>query len=65
MGVRTMLKNRTHATLSKYAIVIDEVSDMFGVKGRELLTQRLPDLPPVCRGAAEGFGFCGGADWRV
>lgn len=52
-GVRTMLKNRTHATLSKYAIVIDEVSDLFGVKGRELLTQRLSELPPYTRQSVE------------
>lgn len=44
--IRTHMKNRVHATLSKYAIDIDEVSDVFGVKGRELLTQRLSELPP-------------------
>jgi transposase len=45
VGVRTMLKNRIHAVLAKYAIEIEEVSDIFGVKGREELEKRLPELP--------------------
>jgi len=44
--VRTMLKNRIHATLAKYAIQIHEVSDLFGVRGRTLLQERLGELPP-------------------
>lgn len=51
--VRTMLKNRIHATLAKYAIEIDEVSDLFGVKGRELLKTRLEELPPYTRQSVE------------
>jgi transposase len=43
---RTMLKNRIHAALSKHAIRIDGVSDVFGVTGRGLLQQRLAELPP-------------------
>ena len=43
---RTRLKNRIHATLAKYAIVITEVSDLFGIKGRELLCERVVELPP-------------------
>ena len=39
--MRTTLKNRIHATLSKYAIDIKEVSDIFGKTGRMLLRSRL------------------------
>jgi transposase len=53
VSVRTMLKNRIHATLAKYAIEIDEVSDLFGVKGRELLKTRLEELPPYTRQSVE------------
>lgn len=37
---RTQLKNRIHATFAKYAITVDEVSDLFGVRGKELLKER-------------------------
>jgi transposase len=43
---RTQLKNRIHATLAKYALLIPEVSDVFGKRGRALLQARLPQLPP-------------------
>jgi len=43
---RTQLKNRIHATLAKYALHHLEVSDLFGVRGRALLRQRLELLPP-------------------
>src|SRR5262247_3367444 len=43
---RTQLKNRIHATLAKYALHDLEVSDLFGVRGRALLRQRLELLPP-------------------
>ena len=46
VGVRTQFKNRIHATLGKYAIVIDEVSDVFGKKGRVLLSEAIKELPP-------------------
>ena len=42
---RTQLKNRIHATLAKYALHDIEVSDLFGVRGRALLRQRLDLLP--------------------
>jgi transposase len=42
---RTRLKNRIHATLGKYALSVEEVGDAFGVKGRELIRQRIPQLP--------------------
>jgi transposase len=51
--IRTMLKNRIHATLAKYAIDIQEVSDIFGVQGRELISQYLKELPPQTRGCVE------------
>lgn len=44
--MRTILKNRIHATLSKYALDIHEVSDIFGATGRILLRNRLGELPP-------------------
>jgi len=42
---RTQLKNRIHATLAKYGLEV-EASDLFGVKGRKLLEEQLPLLPP-------------------
>lgn len=47
--IRTKLKNRIHATLAKYALSVSEVSDMYGVKGRELLSGRLQQLPEHTR----------------
>src|SRR4030095_12931933 len=43
---RTQLKNRLHATLAKYSLHDFTVSDVFGVRGRDLLRQRLELLPP-------------------
>lgn len=51
--VRTMLKNRIHAALAKYAIEIREVSDIFGSNGRKVLKQRLVELPPQTRRSVE------------
>jgi transposase len=52
--VRTKYKNRIHATLAKYAISIgEEVSDIFGVKGRLLLQEALKELPPETRRSVE------------
>lgn len=50
---RTRLKNRIHATLAKYAILVPEVSDLFGVRGRELLAPGLNQLPPHTRFATD------------
>ncbi|MFQ6105342.1 MAG: IS110 family transposase [Candidatus Glassbacteria bacterium] len=50
---RTQLKNRIHSTLSKYAISIQGVSDVFGVKGRRLIDNRLSLLPPHTRFAVQ------------
>lgn len=49
VSIRTKLKNRIHATFAKYGIMFDEVSDIFGGKGRELLEKSLPELPPETR----------------
>jgi transposase len=52
---RTQLKNRIHATLAKYALhsLGEEVSDVFGVRGRALLRQRFDLLPPHTADASQ------------
>jgi transposase len=47
--VRTQFKNRIHAILSKYAITIDEVSDIFGKQGRININRAVQELPPETR----------------
>jgi transposase len=48
--VRTKFKNRIQSTLAKYAITLDEeVSDVFGKKGRLLLSEAIKELPPETR----------------
>ncbi len=44
--VRTMLKNRIHSTLAKYALSLDTDSDIFTAKWRPQLMQLLDHLPP-------------------
>jgi transposase len=51
--VRTKFKNRIQATLAKYAIVIEGVSDIFGIRGRILLNQAIRELPPETRNSVE------------
>jgi transposase len=51
--VRTGLKNRIHATFAKYAITFEEVSDLFGVRGRNLIEKRLVELPPETRNSVK------------
>lgn len=46
---RTGLKNRIHAALGKYALEIKGVSDIFGARSRELLKERISQLPKHCR----------------
>jgi transposase len=46
---RTQLKNRIQAALSKYGLTVSEVKDTFGKMGRELLEQRIAQLPPHTR----------------
>lgn len=45
---RTQFKNRIHGVLRQYNIQID-VSDVFGVRGRQALSERLAELPPYTR----------------
>lgn len=42
---RTRFKNRVHATLTKYGLRIEEVSDLFGKKGMGLVRDALGGLP--------------------
>jgi transposase len=53
VSTRTMFKNRILVTLAKHAIRIEGVSDVFGVRGRSLLKQRLGELPPETRRSVE------------
>ena len=50
---RTQLKNRVHATLSKYGYVVSEVSDAFGKRGRQIIKELSTKLPPHTRQALE------------
>jgi transposase len=52
-GQRTRLKNRVHATLSKYGLVVEGTSDAFNKKGRKELEKCLPLLPEHTRYSAE------------
>jgi transposase len=47
--VRTMLKNRIHSTLAKYALSLDTASDIFTPKWRPQLQQLLQHLPAETR----------------
>ena len=47
--MRTMIKNRVQAILSKYALHMDEISDMFGPKARQVLENKAQELPPYTR----------------
>lgn len=50
---RTQLKNRIGATLQKYGVAVEGVSDSFGRKGREQVEARLPALPEQTRYSME------------
>src|SRR5215471_3809110 len=50
---RTQLKNRVHATLSKYGYSIDEVSDAFGKRGRQIIEELSSKLPPHTKQALD------------
>ena len=43
---RTQLKNRIHATLGKYGLKVEGVSDAFGKRGRTIIERLLEELPP-------------------
>ncbi len=53
VSIRTKLKNRIHATFAKYGITFEEVTDIFGGKGRQLLEQAMDQLPPETRHSVE------------
>lgn len=48
---RTQLKNRVLATVAKYGLAVDGVSDAFGKRGRTILTTLQAQLPPQTREA--------------
>ncbi|KPJ80227.1 MAG: hypothetical protein AMS17_20820 [Spirochaetes bacterium DG_61] len=50
---RTRLKNRIHATLSKYGLSIETASDAFGKRGREELLIHFRTLPSHTQYAAQ------------
>lgn len=47
--MRTQLKNRIHALLAKYGLEVKEVTDLFGVRGRQLIDERRALLPTETR----------------
>lgn len=47
--IRTSLKNRIHATMSKYALSVVGVSDILGKKGCAILDHQVMSLPPQTR----------------
>jgi len=51
--MRTAIKNRIHATFAKYAIQFESESDLFGTRGRQAMSRRLPELPPETRHSVE------------
>lgn len=52
---RTRIKNRVHASLSKYGIQIEQTSDVFNRKGRQSIETSLPLLPEHTRFSTEQF----------
>jgi len=50
---RGRLKNRIHATLTKYGITIEGASDAFGKRGMQELESKLTFLPPHSRFCVE------------
>jgi transposase len=51
----TQVKNRILATLGKYGLVVEGVSDAFGVRGRQVIAQLVQQLPPQTRFVTEGL----------
>jgi len=51
--MRTSVKNRVHATLAKYALPLEETSDLFSPTGQAVLRRVLPTLPPETRRCLE------------
>jgi len=53
--VRTSIKNRVHGILGKHGIFFTNVTDIFGVKGRQQLEKELTNLKPVYRGELKRY----------
>lgn len=51
--MRTALKCRIHATFAKYGITFEGESDLFGVRGRKSMAERMAELPPETRHSVE------------
>lgn len=51
--MRGRLKNRIQATLTKYALNVTGYSDSFGVKARQVMNNRLEELPPQAMKATQ------------
>jgi transposase len=51
--MRTMLKNRIHATFAKYNITFPGLSDLFGITGRKRMEDALAELPEQTRRSVE------------
>jgi transposase len=51
--MRTALKNRIHATFAKYGIQFENETDLFGTRGRQAMSKRMPELPPETRHSVE------------
>ena len=47
------MKNRIHATLAKYALKVEDASDIFGKRARQRLNDQLKQLPEHTRYATE------------
>jgi len=52
---RTKLKNRIHANLAKYGLKTGGVTDLFGVRGRRILSRCLEELPSETRYATQSL----------
>lgn len=46
---RTKLKNRIHSNLAKYGLKTDGATDLFGVRGRQIIADNLKQLPVQTR----------------
>lgn len=51
--LRTKLKNRIQATLTKYALNVTGYSDAFGQEARRVMEKRIEELPPQAKKATQ------------
>ncbi len=52
---RTKLKNRIHANLAKYGLEVEDATDIFGVRGRRALAERLEEMPTQTQYATQAL----------